>query len=115
MIKPREVRIRRRHQRWLRYFDQARPLKLSLRYLPHIAVFGLERAFQGQLLALQDENGFALGLGIIQAYDRRVQELVLHTPLTDLEGVCSLRIGAVRFYLEEGEVREWPHRENQAL
>jgi len=115
VIKPREARIRRRHRRWLRYFDQAGPLKLSLRYLPHVAVFGLERAFRGQLLALQDEDGLVLGLGIIQAYDRRAQELVLHTPLTDLEGVCSLRIGAVRFYLREGEVREWPHRENQSL
>lgn len=115
VIKPREIRIRRRHQRWLRYFDQAGPLKLSLRYLPHIAVFGLERASRGQLLALQDEEGFALGLGIIQAYDRRAQELVLYTPVTDLEGVCSLRIGAMRFYLGEGEVLEWLHRGNQSL
>ncbi len=115
MTKPREARIRRRHQRWLRYFDQAGPLKLSLRYLPHLAVFGLEKASPGQLLALQDKEGFALGLGIIESYDRRAQELVLHTPLTDLEGVCSLRIGAMRFYLGEGEIREWPHRENPSL
>lgn len=113
--KPRQARIHRRHQRWVRYFAQAGPLKLSLRHFSHIAVFGLERASRGQLLALQDEEGLALGLGIIQAYDRRTQELVLCTPLTDLEGVCSLRIGAVRFYLREGEVREWPHRENTSL
>ena len=115
MSKSREARIRRRHRRWLRYFDQAGPLKLPLRHLPHIAVFGLEKACRGQLLALQDERGFAIGLGIVQAYDRRAQELVLHTPLTDLGGVCSLRIGDMRFYLEEGEIREWPHRENQSL
>lgn len=115
MSKPREARIRRRHQRWLRYFDQASSVKLSLRHLPHLAVFGLEKACRGQLLALQDERGFALGLGIVQAYDRRAQELVLHTPLTDLREVCSLRIGDMRFYLKEGEIREWPHRENQSL
>ena len=113
--KQREKRIRHRHRRWLRYFDQAGPLKLSLRHLPHVAVFGLERASRGQLLALRDEAGFALGLGIIRAYDRRAQELVLHTPVTDLEGVCSLRIGAVRFYLGEGGVREWLHRDNESL
>jgi polynucleotide 5'-hydroxyl-kinase GRC3/NOL9 len=105
-----ETRIRYRHQRWLRYFRRAEPLKLSLRSLPHIAVFGLERASRGQLLALQDEKGFALGLGIIQAYDPRSQELMLHTPVPDLQGVYSLQIGVQRFYLGEGEVREWPHR-----
>jgi polynucleotide 5'-kinase involved in rRNA processing len=111
----RETRIRYRHQRWLRYFRQAEPLRLSLRSLPHIAVFGLERAAQGQLLALQDEKGFALGLGIIQAYDRRAQELILRTPMSDLQGVCGLRIGVQRFYLGEGEVREWPHRFDPSL
>jgi polynucleotide 5'-kinase involved in rRNA processing len=110
-----ETRVRYRHQRWLRYFRQAGPLRLSLRLLPRVAVFGLERASRGQLLALRDEKGFALGLGIIQAYDRRAQELTLHTPVSDLEGVYSLQIGALRFHLGEGQVREWPHRLSPSL
>jgi len=115
MTKRRESRIRHRHRRWLRYFGWAGPLKLSLPFLPHVAVFGLERAFRGQVLALRGEEGFTLGLGIIQTYERRARELVLHTPLTDLEEVYSLQIGAVRFYLGEGEVREWPHRDHLSL
>ncbi|MEA3346000.1 MAG: polynucleotide 5'-hydroxyl-kinase [Chloroflexota bacterium] len=115
VIKPREARIRHRHRRWLRYFDRAESLKLSLRLLPHIAIFGLGRASRGQLLAFQDEEGLTLGLGIIQIYDHSRQELVIRTPLAGLKEVCSLRIGDVRFYLGEGEIREWLYRENQAL
>jgi len=115
VVKPREARIYRRHQLWRRYFDQGAFRTLPLRDLPHIAVFGLGRACRGRLLAFQDERGLVLGLGIIQAYDLRVQELVLCTPLADLTGVRSLRIGTIRFYLGEGEIREWPYRENGSL
>lgn len=115
VVKPREERVHRRHQLWRRYFDQAVPCTLSLRHLPHIAVFGLGRASRGMLLAFQDEEGLALGLGIIQAYDLRARELVVHTPLADLTGVYSLRIGTMRFHVREGEIREWLHRENARL
>ncbi len=115
MPRDHEARIRYRHQRWLRYFRRAEPVILSLRSLAHIAIFGLERASRGQLLALQDEQGFALGLGIIQSYDRRSREVVLHTPVPNLDGVCSLHIGVERFYLGQGEVREWHHRPDSSL
>jgi polynucleotide 5'-kinase involved in rRNA processing len=112
--KSREARIQYRHQCWLRYFDQADYVNFSLRCHPRIAVFGLERARCGQLLAFQDRDGFALGLGIIQAYDRRAQEFVVRTPAADLSDVCSFRIGAVRFHVGE-PIREWLHREDASL
>jgi len=115
LVKSRESRIRYRHRRWLRYFNQAKPMKLSLRHQPQIAVFNLERAHHGQLLALQDREGFALGLGIIQDYDRRTQKLTLYTPLASVEGVYSLRIGTIRFYMTEEGIREWAHKENLSL
>lgn len=115
VAKHRESRVAYRHQRWLRYFARAGTLTLSLRRLPYLAAFGLERARRGQLVSLGDEEGFTLGLAIIRAYDRVAQELVLQTPVTDLEGVSSLCIGALRFYVEEGQVREWFHRDSPSL
>lgn len=113
LARRREERIHRRHELWRRYFDQGMSRTLSLRHLSHIAVFGLGGASRGRLLALQDQRGLVLGLGIIQAYDPGAQELVLHTPMADLTDVCSLRIGSMRFHLgEDGGIREWFHRDS---
>ncbi|MCD6552746.1 MAG: hypothetical protein J7M16_01900 [Anaerolineae bacterium] len=89
----RETRIRYRVERWKNYFSRADTLQLSLRQL---AVFGLEAMTPGQLLALQDADGFALGLGVVRSYDPHTQAVAIYTPLPSLEDVSSIRLGTLR-------------------
>jgi polynucleotide 5'-hydroxyl-kinase GRC3/NOL9 len=91
--RPRENRIRHRTELWRDYFSRATTVQLSLRRL---AVFGLEAMTPGRLLALQDGDGFALGLGVVRSYDPHTQMAAICTPLTSLEGVVSVRLGSLR-------------------
>ena len=88
----REKRIRYRAERWKEYFSRAATVRLNLRRL---AVFGLEAMTPGRLLALQDADGFALGLGVVRHYDPHTQAVAICTPLPSLEGVVSLRLGTL--------------------
>ena len=98
----REQRIAYRQGRWRAYFDQARVVSFPLtRYV----VFELGLMRPGQLLAFQDEEGFVLGLGVLQNYDSRERVLSVLTPLPDLEEVRSLRFGSWR--LDPTSGREW--------
>ncbi len=54
-------------------------------------------------LALQDAEGFTLGLGVVDEADRLEQAMTVRTPLPGLEGVTSLRFGAARWDLREPE------------
>jgi polynucleotide 5'-hydroxyl-kinase GRC3/NOL9 len=90
----REARIARRRERLGRYFEQAQPRVLSLRQM---AVYDLERLTIGALVALQDADGFALGLGAVQEADRLGGTITVRTPVPSLEGVKSLRFGASRW------------------
>ncbi|MBC7249376.1 MAG: hypothetical protein H5T62_03760 [Anaerolineae bacterium] len=89
----RERRISYRAEKWQEYFAQAATLELPLQ---RFTVFGLEAMAPGRLLALQDMDGFALGLGVIWRYDSSAQMLTVRTPLTSLEGVVSIRLGSLR-------------------
>jgi polynucleotide 5'-kinase involved in rRNA processing len=46
-----------------------------------------------QLVALEDADGFVLGLGIVDGADVRAREVTLLTPLASPEGVEALRLG----------------------
>lgn len=100
MERSRENRIRYRTERWRSYFAPAATVQLDLRRL---AVFGLEAMSSGRLLALQDADGFALGLGVVRRYDPRVQIATICTPLPSLEGVISIRLGSLRLDPETGQ------------
>jgi polynucleotide 5'-hydroxyl-kinase GRC3/NOL9 len=92
----REARITWRRERLARYFEQARPRLLALR---RMAVYDLERLATGALLTFQDGDGFTLGLGVVEQADRLEGTIIARTPLADLEGVASVRFGALRWDL----------------
>ena len=93
----REARIAHRRERLARYFRGAPPRLVAL---PQTAVYDLERLAVGALLAFQDVEGFALGLGAVQQTDRLAGTIIVRTPLHSLEGVASVRFGAVRWDLD---------------
>jgi polynucleotide 5'-kinase involved in rRNA processing len=51
---------------------------------------------EGALLAFQDAGGFALGLGVVENADGPEGMVAIRTPLANLEGVGSVRVGAAR-------------------
>jgi polynucleotide 5'-hydroxyl-kinase GRC3/NOL9 len=96
MGRSREARVARRWERLAHYFDQAQPYLLNLRQM---AVYDLERLTIGAMLAFQDAEGFALGLGVVGEVDQPGGTAVVRTPLSSLDGVASVRFGAVRWDL----------------
>ena len=94
-------RIERRRRRFRAYFAEAGEQEVEF---TRLAVYDLERAAPQRLLAFQDRDGFALGLGVITSMSTRV--MTVRTPLTDLSKVTSLRIGSVRLDPDTGrEIR----------
>jgi polynucleotide 5'-hydroxyl-kinase GRC3/NOL9 len=91
--KTRTKRITHREERFRSYFQKAHTLRVPFR---EVVVFGIEMMAGGRLLAFQDDQGFAVALGVARAYDRKAQELTVSTPLSDLEGVSSIRFGSLK-------------------
>jgi polynucleotide 5'-hydroxyl-kinase GRC3/NOL9 len=96
--KTRTERITHREERFRRYFQKSRTLRVPFR---QVIVFGIEMMAGGRLLAFQDDEGFATALGVARAYgrksrDRKGQELVVSTPLPNLEGISSIRFGSLK-------------------
>jgi polynucleotide 5'-hydroxyl-kinase GRC3/NOL9 len=94
IARSREARIARRRERLAGYFEGARPHTVDWR---EMAVYDVERLAAGALLAFQDAEGFVLSLGCVEKVDRPGGTLIARTPLTGLEGVCSVRLGAARW------------------
>jgi polynucleotide 5'-hydroxyl-kinase GRC3/NOL9 len=95
-VRSREARIARRRERLAAYFQGGRPRAI---HLNHRAVYDLEYLAVGTLLAFQDGQGFAVGLGVVDEIDRPGGTIVVHTPLASLEDVASLRLGTARWDL----------------
>ncbi|MEE8163465.1 MAG: polynucleotide 5'-hydroxyl-kinase [Anaerolineae bacterium] len=91
--KTRTERITHREKRFLSYFQKAHALRVAFR---EVVVFGIEMMAGGRLLAFQDDQGFAMALGVARAYDRNGQELAVSTPLPSPEGVSSIRFGSLK-------------------
>jgi polynucleotide 5'-hydroxyl-kinase GRC3/NOL9 len=91
--KTRTQRITHREERFRSYFQKAHTLRVPFR---EVVVFGIEMMAGGRLLAFQDDQGFAVALGVARAYDRKAQELTASTPLSDLEGISSIRFGSLK-------------------
>ena len=79
-----------RAEKFARYFTGARPKKLSW---AHLAVFPTPSFKLNLLVAMEDVNGYVLGLGIIQQIMEDSREVTLLTPLPSLEGVDSIALG----------------------
>jgi polynucleotide 5'-hydroxyl-kinase GRC3/NOL9 len=86
-----QEREQRRRELYGRYFGSAAPVVVGY---SDLAVYGIDSAARGSLLALQNAAGFSLGLGIALGIEGdRLQVL---TPLTDTSRVVSLRFGSLR-------------------
>ena len=56
-------------------------------------------AAEGALVAFQNGEGLAMGLGAVEQADRLAGTIIVRTPLPSLEGVASVRFGAARWDL----------------
>jgi polynucleotide 5'-hydroxyl-kinase GRC3/NOL9 len=88
--RPVPVRQEHRAQQFAQYFKNFR---VQIIEWHRYAVFPFPRFALNRLVALEDEAGFTLGLGIIQAIDRPNRRISLLTPLNSLEQVTALHIG----------------------
>ncbi len=90
----RETRIAHRTARLARYLEAAQVQQISLRHTP---VYDMEQAAVGALMAFQDTEGFALGLGVVVELDREHGAVLARTPLPGQNGVASIHFGAARW------------------
>ena len=90
--KARVDRIAYRESQFRSYFEHAHMLMVPI---GAVVVFEIEKMTGSRLLALQNQQGFALALGVAKAYDRDTRTLAVITPLPSLEGVSSIRFGSL--------------------
>jgi len=95
----RGVSARREHRatRFRLYFEGARELDVAWQRL---AVFPAPAFSPGRLLALEDDAGLALGLGIVVASDPVGGTVTIRTPLSSLVGVDAIRLGDLALDLQ---------------
>jgi polynucleotide 5'-hydroxyl-kinase GRC3/NOL9 len=86
-----------RAARFADYFAQAPELTVLW---TRFAIFPELRFTHRRLLALEDERGFCRSLGIVQHFETRTRQVTLQTPLTSLEGIDALRLGALGLHPE---------------
>lgn len=86
-----------RAARFAGYFAQAPEITLLW---TRFAVFPELRFTLRRLLALEDERGFCRSLAIVQHFETRTRQVILQTPLTSLEGIDALRLGALALHPE---------------
>ncbi len=93
-IQPRDVLTRQAHRasKFARYFSAARPVTLDW---SRLAIWPAPQFVFNQLVALEDADGFTLGLGIVTLSDPAARQVKLRTPLASSEGVRALRLGDV--------------------
>ena len=90
----RDIPTRQAHRasQFAHYFANARQVTASWNRL---AVSPAPRFVFNQLVALEDAEGFTLGLGIVTLSDAAARQVRLLTPLASLGGVQALRLGDV--------------------
>jgi polynucleotide 5'-kinase involved in rRNA processing len=93
-VQARDIPTRQAHRasRFAHYFANARPMTASWN---HLVVSPTPRFVFNQLVALEDAEGFALGLSIVTLSDAAARQVRLLTPLASLGGVQALRLGDV--------------------
>lgn len=93
-VQARDVATRQAHRasQFARYFAGARPLMVDW---SRLAVMPSPRFVFSQLVALENADGFTLGLGIVVLSDAAARQAKLLTPLASLDGVRALRLGDV--------------------
>lgn len=91
-VRPRSPAQRTARRRALlrEYFAAARPRRVAF---ADLAVYGVEQAAPGRLVAFEDERRLALGLGILEGLDG--DHLIVRTPGPIPPAALALRIGAI--------------------
>ena len=91
-VRSRDTSVRQAHRasQFARYFSSAQPLTVTW---TRLAVFPTLGFAPNHLVAVEDERGFTLGLGIVTHYDVKARQVTLYTPLESLAGVDALRLG----------------------
>lgn len=93
-VQPRDVTVRRAHRaaQYRAYFAGAAPATLNTH---RVATFPRRPLTYNQLIGLEDDAGFALGLGIVRQAFLHSGEIVILTPLTDLSHLSVIRLGRI--------------------
>jgi polynucleotide 5'-kinase involved in rRNA processing len=70
-----------------------------------MAVFPAPAFSLNRLVALEDREGFALGLGIVVLFERKSKQVTLLTPLEHLDDIDAIHVGDVEVDPETFEDR----------
>jgi polynucleotide 5'-hydroxyl-kinase GRC3/NOL9 len=81
-----------RAERFARYFAVARPITVDW---GQMAVFPAPAFSLNRLVALEDREGFALGLGIVVQFERKSRQVTFLTPLEPLNNIDAIHVGDV--------------------
>jgi len=90
--KRRDASIRRAHraEKFALYFRHSHLLMVN--WL-QFAVFPAPSFAVNRLVALEDADGFTIGLGIVEEIEAQAKQVLLHTPLSSMKGVEAIRLG----------------------
>jgi polynucleotide 5'-hydroxyl-kinase GRC3/NOL9 len=93
-VTPRDSNTRRQHRerKFAAYFGNAQVLDLEW---SQMAIFPYPSFRMHRLAALEDAQGFTLGLGIVISIERSLRRARLLIPLRSLAGVNAVRMGDV--------------------
>lgn len=90
----RDMSFRKIHRasQFARYFTNASPLSLTW---TRFVVFPAPRFDLHRLVAMEDIEGFTIGLGIVEQIDRIHRQVMLHTPVDSIDRIDTIRLGDV--------------------
>ena len=88
----RDTPVRKAHRaaQFAQYFTHSSQLRVTW---TQFAVLPAPRFNLHRLVALEDEDGFTIGLGIVAQIDRFYRQVIVHTPVDTLNGVEVIRLG----------------------
>lgn len=87
-----DERRRYRQGRFSLYFQKSIRLEIDW---SRLAIWPAPRFSLNRLVALEDQAGFTLGLGIVVKIDRQLHRITLLTPLVSMQAVSSLQLGGL--------------------
>ena len=88
----RDTSVRKAHrvEQFSQYFTKASQLPVNW---TKFAVLPAPRFNLNRLVALEEGDGFIVGLGIVAQIDRLSRQVILHTPVDTMKGVEVIRLG----------------------
>ena len=88
----RDLSVRKAHRaaQFSQYFASGSQLRVNW---SEFAVLPAPQFIPHRLVALEDGDGFTLGLGIVAGIDRFYRQVLLHTPVDTLKGLDVIRLG----------------------